>query len=201
MCAIAAGVPVVTVRLVLEPLGFEYPPLRPASGFGDICPRPFFARLSKPASPVACSAILPATPDLTKSPRRFPPPRTVKETSRPCVGDAYPGNRPRVRKSEVKVHVVGSSLWVMNSSTNSFAATSKPSKASLAAVTQFCWRYGSGGPQRYTRGRSRSIPGRQRRAYQLFQAVGYGIRGIRGLLVRPGARPGLISSGVRGADG
>jgi hypothetical protein len=30
---------------------------------------------------------------------------------------------------------------------------------------------------------------------------GYGIRGIRGLLARPGARPGLISSGVRGADG
>ena len=83
---------------------------------------------------VACSAILPATPDLTKSPRRFPPPWTVKETSRPCVGDAYPSNRPRVRKSEVKVHVVGSSLWAINSSTNSFAATSKPSKA----VTRGC---------------------------------------------------------------
>jgi hypothetical protein len=48
-------------------------------------------------------------PDSTKSPRRFPPPWTVKETSRPCVADAFPGNRSPVRKSEVDVHVVGSS--------------------------------------------------------------------------------------------
>jgi hypothetical protein len=37
--------------------------------------------------------------------------------------------------------------------------------------------------------------------HHLLQAAGYGIRGIRGELASPGARPGLISSGVRGADG
>jgi hypothetical protein len=53
-CAIAAGVSVVTVRLVLEPLHFQSTTslCAPASGFHQHWPEAFFcARLSKPAPP------------------------------------------------------------------------------------------------------------------------------------------------------